>query len=236
MQRSDAHVIIDDRESRLFESACSRHVGLSISKKRLLTGDIHILRGNVIALVLERKSRSDLKASLIDGRFHAQRARMVEEYGSDRVAFIVEGGTSWSSPESGAEIGIIMRDHLSIFWSNDVNDTADLVSRLAIADITARDEPPVRETRACLATTKCPTKSLASILRCVPGVSSVRAAAIATEFKSVIALCEAITTDPTEVVARISQFRSTSEGKRFGPALANRVVMCLGHPCDTTTI
>jgi ERCC4-type nuclease len=125
-------VIIDDRETALFDSATRLESGVHLVRERLRSGDIHILSSDQTpALVIERKSRADLRASLIDGRFHSQRARMVSEFGADRVCFVIEGSTCWSDPESGAEIGLIMRDRIPVFWSSGIDDTAALVVRLA---------------------------------------------------------------------------------------------------------
>lgn len=222
-------VLLDDRENKLYDAIVLRHPDLQISRTRLTTGDVHIIRGTTVALVLERKSRADLRASLLDGRFHSQRSRMVTEFGKDHVAFVVEGGSDWSEAESGAETALVMRDRIPVLWTMNTNDTADLISRLSKTELLRREEPPSGENtvRAAAASTGCPLRSLAAMLRCVPGVSARRASAIAAQFGSMSELASAIATDEASARARIADCRPENGGSRFGPALAHRVVTCI---------
>jgi ERCC4-type nuclease len=225
-------VIVDDREVRLFDALSRLYPNISASRARLTTGDFHIIHGSDPVMVVERKSRADLRASLLDGRFHSQRSRMVSEYGPDHVGFVIEGGTKWCDPEAGAEVALVVRDRLPVFWSSDVDDTAALIARLVGADLAKRHQPPTGENsvRIATASTGCPAKSLAAMLRCVPGVSARRATTISAKFESMSALAKAIERDRSEAVKKISECRNGAGGSRFGGALAHRVVTCLGSP------
>lgn len=229
---SQGGLIIDDRENKLADTLARLYPDLPVSTARLLTGDVHVLRGGKPQLVLERKTREDLRASLLDGRFHAQRARLVSEYGCEHVGFVVEGGTRWSESESGAEIALIVRDRIPVFWTRNVDDTAALLNRLSGADLAERAEPPSGEnfTRVANASTGCPKRSLAAMLRCVPSVSARRAATLADKFKSMDALIQVIRDDREDAIRQISDCKSRIGGSRFGGALAHRVVTCLLGP------
>lgn len=224
-------VIIDDREARLFDRIVERFPEVSASRARLLTGDVHIVdgSGHDAALVLERKTRADLRASLMDGRFHAQRARMVAEFGRDGVAFAIEGGSDWTERESGAEVALVLRDRVPVFWTKDVDDTAALIARLAGADLTRRAAPPCDDNavRVAQASTGSAEKSLASMLRCVPGVSSRRATALAAEFRSMAELATRIREDRAGTEMRIANCKVDDRSSRLGPALAHRVAACV---------
>ena len=225
-------VRIDDREHELFASMQRDYPNVKCTRIRLATGDVHIMHGNLTAFVLERKSRADLRASLIDGRFRTQRSRMVEEYGSANIGFVIEGGTCWAESESGAEIALVMRDRVPVMWSANVDDTAALIARLVGADITPRSVPPSGEnaTRAAVAAPNCPAKSLAAMLRCVPGVSARRAGVLSSKFGSMLALIAAIQHDRVGTMADISKCRGTNGGNVFGASLASKIVACMGTP------
>ena len=225
-------VIVDDREVRLHERMVARFPDVPCTRSRLTTGDVHVTHGADTLLVVERKTRADLRASLLDGRFHTQRARMVAEFGAAAVAFVVEGGTDWAEPESGAELGIVLRDRIPLFWTGGIDDTAALVARLASADLAPRAAPPSGDNavRVAAATAECAERSLAAMLRCVPQVSARRAALIAAEFKSMATLGGAAADDPAGTTQRLADMRTPGTGaahRRLGVALAQRIVACL---------
>lgn len=226
-EKGVAGVVLDDRERRLVDLMQSTHPTISVSRVRLEVGDAHIVREGGVVLAIERKTRADLVASLKDGRFHSQRMRLVATFGCDRVAYVVEGGTDWSSHESGAEAGLVMRDSIRVFWSHDTLDTANLIARLARTDIRPRTQPPAPPlVRIARATTSSPTKSLASMLRCVDGVSGSRAEIVAALFGDMANLMEGIRTDPESTLGRIGECRS-NKGIRLGSVVAGRIVACL---------
>lgn len=224
-------VLIDDREQRLFSQIEYRRPDVVIEKIRLDVGDIHILVNDVMTLVIERKTRSDLEASLKDGRFHSQRARMVQ-FAGDNVCYIVEGGVDWSDPCSGAEIALIMRDRIPVMWSSGIDDTADLVDRLSRSNLKQRSCPPSNHlhVKTSRAQSHCPVKSLASMLRCVSGVSAKRATTLSAMFGSVCNMVKQVELDQTTVLNSIS---STRDGtKKYGVALAKRILNAIGSSTD----
>jgi ERCC4-type nuclease len=222
--------LVDDRESAVYGELATHFPDVNVSRTRLVTGDIHIVREARTVMVLERKTRADLRASLIDGRFHTQRARMVAQFGRDRIAFVIEGGTDWSEPEAGAEVGLLLRDRVPVFWTSSPRDTAALVSRLTKADLEVREAPPdvANAVRVAPASTACPKRSLAAMLRCIPGVSARRACCIAALFGSMANLARDLARDTDGVRDRIAQCRDREGGNRFGVPLAHRVVACIG--------
>jgi ERCC4-type nuclease len=76
---ADIVVTVDDRErallSRLSESLPSGR----ITRQRLILGDVLVCHtSGEVAFAIERKTVADLTASLHDGRFADQRARLLE--------------------------------------------------------------------------------------------------------------------------------------------------------------
>ena len=232
-----AGLVIDDRESALIQELSRKHTHVPVSTARLTVGDIHVVAGTATLMVLERKTRADLRASLIDGRFVAQRSRMMAAFGRARVAYIIEGGSRWDEPESGAELALVVRDGVSVFWSSSMADTACLVARLVHADLNERVVPPEAPPgsdasgRVANANAMSAERSLAAMLRCVPGVSARKAALIATHYTSMSTLLKSMSEDCQAAVQEISEMRDRAGGNRFGAVLAERVVACLG---DTT--
>lgn len=228
-------IAVDDRERAVARALASRHPALQCAEGRLDLGDFHVLESDGrVCLALERKTRADLRASLIDGRFHSQRSRLVAEYGHERVAYIVEGGTQWSDAECGAEVSLVMRDRIPIFWTGSCGDTADLIARLARSTIEARCEPPSSENLVRIATASVsdPERSLASMIRCIPGVSAGRAASIAAEFGSMLEMARVFSIDREAGVLAISEMRDRRGGKRFGSTIATRIAACMGSPAS----
>lgn len=224
-------VVIDDRERALYEALTDMQ--FPCERRRLDSGDVHIYvddAGESVHVVIERKTRADLQASLKDGRFHEQRARMVRSFGAERVCYIVEGGTDWASMASRAEIGLVFRDRVPTLWTADVRETAVLVAALTKSDIEHRTAPPSDPfmCKTAKAEHADPWRALASMLRCVHGVSSRRATCIARKYGSVIELSRVIDRDPDAAKLDIGDVRDGVGGKRLGPALASRVVAAMG--------
>ena len=143
-----ATLFIDCREKALItelESIDCKH-----EVKQLLVGDVEIRdkEGNIL-MVIERKTVSDLLASLTDGRYSEQRARLVDNFGSN-VAYMIEGydlhgrssqgsshGSSQGSSQGtlddarmdGALMSLTLKHHIPIIHTNDVKHSAIYISR-----------------------------------------------------------------------------------------------------------
>jgi ERCC4-type nuclease len=176
--------------------------------------------------VIERKTRSDLLASLHDGRFHTQRARMVHEYGAEHVAYLVEGHTDWSEQSSCAEIGLLFRDRIPVVWAADVGDSAAFVYRACKSDLKKRTSPPnVPPKVSKLRSVWCPRTSMIAMLRCLPSVSESRAKIIANEFSSVSELVRSGTDDRRSTLTRIADLQCGGGGnRRLGKSVASLVL------------
>jgi ERCC4-type nuclease len=114
--------------------------------KRLVVADILVTEvdENDVNLAIERKTVSDLRASLRDGRFAEQRSRMVECYGTERCVYIIEG--ECESTELGVLMSLQFRDRITVIKTVNIEDTACVVEKLSsLAEegrIGARDVPP----------------------------------------------------------------------------------------------
>jgi crossover junction endonuclease MUS81 len=94
------HIIIDERESDLYEKIDSivnfsgNNTSIQISREVLPLGDILIRTdGQRNVVLIERKSFSDLLASIKDGRYEEQSYRLIHtgEYSPHNIIYIIEG-------------------------------------------------------------------------------------------------------------------------------------------------
>ena len=208
-------IIVDDRERALASEFTGR--GIPIERRRLALGDIIIRREGGVLYVLERKTRGDLHASLLDGRFHDQRSRLSMEY-PGRCGFVIEGDATWDAPEDALLISTAVRDGIPIFWSAGVAATVTLITRLSRSNLEMRESP---ENHMHLRSVSGAARSqpgkraagpLALMLQCIRGVSAGRASAIADRFGSMRSLCDGLGRDLSEWTRAIADI--SRDGRR----------------------
>jgi ERCC4-type nuclease len=94
------HIIVDEREHDLYSKLDSivnfegNNTSIQISKEVLLLGDILIQTdGQRQVVLIERKSLSDLLASIKDGRYEEQSYRLIHtgEYSPHNIIYMIEG-------------------------------------------------------------------------------------------------------------------------------------------------
>lgn len=147
-------MLVDVRERDLYQALLSgsdAHCG-DIESRRLDFADIQFVTvsgdGNVasIDIAFERKTVSDLCASIKDGRFREQKRRMTDNVmgrGKGRVAYILEALPGYAYLKQTAQrhglqdtalqstvYNIMFRDGLFVISTRDVNDTANCLRAL----------------------------------------------------------------------------------------------------------
>ena len=196
------------------------------------TGDVLIGEG---AIVIERKRADDLGASIRDGRWRDQLARMAASGG--RPLLVVEGlppgdGSAGGLPCAAlrsALCGALVRDGVPFLASDGPEDTAAWVRRLA--DRAGRREGPSSQSPVTAAGVRLPARGAAlsqprvvarAQLCCVPGVSPAVADAVLGECESLgdwIRLWEGRERELAETRLR---------SRRLGGVLAGRIMRALG--------
>jgi len=131
-----AEIVLDMRERAL--AAALAATGAAVREMRdLPVGDILVQTDGGDALLLERKTRADLMASLNDGRWRDQGARLAETGG--RTGYLLEGCLPPTEDVSGdledrVITGVIAsataRGHLVLLARN-VEHSAELLERIA---------------------------------------------------------------------------------------------------------
>jgi Fanconi anemia group M protein len=121
-------IIVDERESEIFDEEFKKR-GALVERRVLLIGDFLCSE----RLVVERKTRDDFEASIIDGRLFSQLTNLVENY--ERAVLIVEGEQSCGRIRKEALLGAyasVLADYgVSLFFTRDQLATVDLVFALA---------------------------------------------------------------------------------------------------------
>jgi len=137
------NVLVDYRETQLLEILNSilpfppKSVNLDI-------GDIHIV-GDGVQLLFERKSASDLAASIKDHRYSEQKARILSTYPPHKCTYIIEGvgfgeqqlpktlsktQTISKSTLDGAMIHTLYRDRMHVITTANVACTAEFIKNV----------------------------------------------------------------------------------------------------------
>ena len=183
---------LDNREGKLKE--LFEEEKISIVYENLAHGDIQILADDVIIFLFERKTISDLIASIKDGRYKNQKY-MLDQSGftTDQIFYIIEGSVKWESTSSvnksvnGAIINTLIRDKIGIFHTKDIATTFSLIKN--IFDRVSRDPEKYlsRSTERQIVTLSInykttPDKCFINMLCQIPTISEKTATAIKNKF------------------------------------------------------
>ncbi len=138
-------IIVDSREKSLFGILKDRDLDIydgkiEILKEQLDIGDIHLSfshNDNNYLYIYERKTNSDLIASIKDGRYKEQKLRLMAS-GASSLNYIIEGDmiTSLKNKNNqkittGAYIHSIYRDKINVIFSSDLEDTSTFLLLMA---------------------------------------------------------------------------------------------------------
>lgn len=124
---------VDHREGKLKELFAKFSVQ-NVSYENLEHGDFQILVNNDIKFIFERKTIEDLLASIKDGRYNNQKARLLELYQPSQLFYIIEGDVKWLESSSTTEkivqsaiINTTIRDKIATFHTKSLSETFDLL-------------------------------------------------------------------------------------------------------------
>ena len=217
-------IILDERETRLFHLVQEKCQELSfdipIEKKVITLGDIHFVNNEKEVLIIERKSLTDLIASIKDGRYEEQSYRLINSSGMYRshIVYIIEGGLSQLINPTEKKMVYSAMNTLqfikgfSVVKTTSINETAEWISFNAnklekhIAkglypwtpestngDTVANYCSVVKKTKKDNIT----PENIGEILLCqIPGISSVSAISIMKQFQTISNLIDCVKADP----------------------------------------
>jgi len=202
---------IDHREGKLKDLLVRYQDSKKLSDvelvfENLAHADIQVWIGTTLVCILERKSYSDLLASIKDGRYRNQKAVLFDSgYVASQIYYIIEGTVKkWNDSShgmdsvKGAMINTLLRDKISLFWSQSVEDTADLIREM----VTRIQKDPSKYTED-KATEKqivtlsqndkvTPAVAFVHMLCQIPGISNKSGQALATEFGTMKQMMQAL--------------------------------------------
>jgi ERCC4-type nuclease len=131
---------IDTREKNLYNNIINRDLDkyksfIDIRFKTLNLGDIEIIT-DFNNFIIERKTLSDLNSSIIDGRYKEQKLRLLSNYNSNNITYIIEGDTIIKSllkdnkKISSAYFSLLYRDNIKLIFTNNIDETATFILSL----------------------------------------------------------------------------------------------------------
>jgi ERCC4-type nuclease len=144
-----------------------------------------------ITLTIERKTFTDLKASMADGRYHEQKSRYLQ-LPKGTVFYILEDNDSQFkmldySTYLGMYVHTIMRDQITVFVTRSMEETVDLLVKMK--DTVEKFGINYIDRNPCtIETTQKKKKKAKGLeiyiqqLQCYPGISKTKAAAIAEHY------------------------------------------------------
>ena len=135
-------LIIDSRERQLFNSLIERDLDnykdlIQIESCNLELGDIKIIISDDYELIFERKTLSDLNSSINDGRYKEQKNRLLSNYSSNSITYIIEGDDILKSINrndkriSSVYLHSLYRDNIKILFTKNIFETTNLILTLS---------------------------------------------------------------------------------------------------------
>jgi crossover junction endonuclease MUS81 len=129
------YLVIDNRERDLISSLESLNIDFDV--KNLDLGDICFYEDENyenLYLLIERKTISDLVASIKDGRYREQKTRMKGSgIKMDRIIYLIDGVIKDKDNEKiiyGSMINMQLRDNIKIYKSLNINETTNYIIRI----------------------------------------------------------------------------------------------------------
>lgn len=239
-------VVIDSRETKLID-----HFERHVTKKCLDIGDI-ILRDGLYEIIIERKTWTDLYASICDGRYREQRARLLMSRNGKTVVMYVIEGNGLSLLESSVYdtcrrtlYRLMIGYGVPVHYTQHVKETVQWIEWMAAKDTlgvyfqTRNMEQDRIENvfqRQDKKSIETPKNLLIGVLSSIHGVSYPLACAIAESFQSLYEMCRSYdilyeVLNKTEYVVE-----KTSNKKKVGQKLIHKIMFLFGVNNETITV
>ena len=129
-------LLIDNRETKIKEHFKNKDY---VTIENLELGDIIFKYNNEIVLIIERKTLSDLAASIKDGRYNEQKKRLLSNYAKHKILYIIEGNMNKSSDYIvgglpmytlfSSVINMLLRDNINVYKSIDIQETLRFIKK-----------------------------------------------------------------------------------------------------------
>lgn len=209
-------IVVDVRERALI-TQLGECGSVTVTSQQLELGDVQITMGGVRpALIIERKTMSDLAASVRDGRYREQKARLLSIVPADRFLMVIEGASKCSrfsfdarmagiggmpaAVLQGCVLSTLVRDNIRVVFTQDIDDTAAFIMHVArklhswqqqphcYSDAAASQASVFAKKRDNVTARQCYIHQLCQ----VPGVSPRLASVVADAYPSMASLVQAL--------------------------------------------
>jgi ERCC4-type nuclease len=239
---------IDTREHALIKLLEDMSVEFTVDQ--LDVGDALVRKGEETIAIFERKSLSDLRSSICDGRHREQKARLVGTHDRSKIVYLIEGEFTRRysvkvdgmplSTMIGSMINTQHRDGIKVYRTGSTSETAEYLA-LFLKKCEKGECVPVQDadgTAAYAATLQKQKKANVTpellgirALSCVPRVTEVMAAAIMRETGSLRALFRLYDDIEPEsartMLSDVTYVSSSGKERRVGPAASAAVYSLL---------
>ena len=120
---------IDNRESKLIDYFKDKP---NIEIKQLDIGDLIFKLEDVVSIIIERKSVSDLFSSIKDGRFREQKKRLLSNFSSDKIIYLIEGQIPNNNKPTyyGSLVNCLIRDNIKLFQTKNISETINFIETI----------------------------------------------------------------------------------------------------------
>lgn len=214
-------IILDERENSLYQHMSQYdNFDFIIEKKVIELGDVHFVKDDKEIIILERKSVSDLLASIKDGRYEEQSHRLIHSSGLYRhhIIYMIEGLFSQLKDERekkmvySAIATLQLYKGFNVVRTYSVQDSAEYIlytahkikreierNNMPWTPDTLQKEEPINYCNFVKKTKKdniTPENIGEIILSQIPGISNVSACAIMNKFQSLPNLIDNLRNDP----------------------------------------
>lgn len=126
------NLIIDNRENDLIQIIESSDI--IFKKENLVLGDIVFSKDDKDLLIIERKTLSDLIASIKDGRYREQKLRLINKQKENTQVYYLIEGNIYTHKQKDLILSCIfntmIRDNLKVIYSYNLKDTFDIIKKL----------------------------------------------------------------------------------------------------------
>jgi len=116
-------LLIDCRETRLI--TLLNEIDVPFETQNLELGDIQIVAPD-FTLIFERKAGNDLEASIKDGRYQEQKARLL----GLRCTYILESTQIDTEAKQSAVIHTMYRDNMHVVFTRDLSETGGFIKNV----------------------------------------------------------------------------------------------------------
>jgi len=125
-------IVIDFREKKLIELFKLGDIKCEILNLEI--GDIHIYENDNTKYIIERKTITDLSASIIDGRYREQKARLMNNFSLDKILYIIENDSKCKKRLfkhfDSTLLNLQLRDNIHLIQTVDIKHTFTVLKLL----------------------------------------------------------------------------------------------------------